>query len=1027
MNLQPTKSNILTIACLAASLLHTTAGHAQVHAPFIHPVYRPTLSGEQFKQGHYTQSAQSARAHLDAPVQRTALPNQNDADMAAYNKAMSDLKTDVAGAAAYAIKAKDETPNPAYSQRLGYAVAQYYFRQDNYPEAIKYYEEAGLNNLDNNEIADQKFELAYCYFNNKQFDKAKPLFSAIKEIKDSKYYMAGNYYYGLLCYNENKYDEALRSFEKVKEEREYRTIVPYYIAEIYYFKGNKDKALAYADTLIQAKEKSYYHNELHLLAAQCHFENQKYAEAKPYFEYYYAQTKKIRKEELYEMAYCYYKLDDWNKATEKFKMLSDTRDSLGQTAMYLLGDCYLKTGDRLSARNAFGFCADMNFNKGQQEAAMIMYARLSFETGNKDEALRQLNALLDTFPNTRYKDEAQTLTSDLLIKTNNYEEALKHLQLVSTKDKAYWAVYQKATYGYGVQLYRKGELKNADTHFAMSLKEPAISEYERAAYFWRSEIAYQQARYTDAINYAQNFISRIGDIAVIEKISPQATIQHAYINMGYSAMETGNFVAAQDYFNQAQLARSTDNHSTSVALLLEADAVFLQKNYPKAITLYDKIIAAGGNDADYAKYQKAILLGLQNKNTEKISLLQTLTRAKPASVYAGNAQYEIALTWIELDKYPQALTTLKQLTDSATDKSLAPKAWMKAGFIHQQLNDNAKAISAYRQVVINYPGAEERFTALEALKSLYIQTNKPGEYTRLLKDANLPSDESSSLDSTYYASGEAQFASGNWEYARLGFSDYLRLYPSGVFAVKAHYYLAESNYRLKRLADARDEYNKVLDAPWNDFSENSAARCAAISMELKDYENAYKHYSSLRSNMTDNNSSEMIYQGLMKSGYHTGKYTESGLYADSLLALSGASSEAANQARFYKARSLQLTDNNDLALEAYKPLTGNKNGDVAAEARYRIAEILLKQDKLKDAEAAASETIKLSAGYDTWVGKSYILLADILVKQKDYFNAKALLQSIVKNTKIAELKQEAAVKLDEVKKAEKSQSKLSEE
>jgi hypothetical protein len=61
------------------------------------------------------------------------------------------------------------------------------------------------------------------------------------------------------------------------------------------------------------------------------------------------------------------------------------------------------------------------------------------------------------------------------------------------------------------------------------------------------------------------------------------------------------------------------------------------------------------------------------------------------------------------------------------------------------------------------------------------------------------------------------------------------------------------------------------------------------------------------------------------------------------------------------------------------------------------------------------------------VGNSYILLADILVKQNDYFNAKALLQSIVKNTKSSDLKQEAAKKLEEVKSSEKRQSKLSEE
>ena len=61
---------------------------------------------------------------------------------------------------------------------------------------------------------------------------------------------------------------------------------------------------------------------------------------------------------------------------------------------------------------------------------------------------------------------------------------------------------------------------------------------------------------------------------------------------------------------------------------------------------------------------------------------------------------------------------------------------------------------------------------------------------------------------------------------------------------------------------------------------------------------------------------------------------------------------------------------------------------------------------------------------DYWIVKSYILLADIFIKQKDYFNAKATLTSVVKRTKNTELKQEASKKLAEVKTLEKHHSKL---
>jgi TolA-binding protein len=1026
MSLKNQRYYLLSIACVAGLSMYAPA-HAQVHVSVAPANSHITLTDELFKQGHYGQSAQSAKAYQKESRVKIGSTNATDDEIAKFTKALARLKDNQRDAENYAINALEDLTNLAMVQRLSFGLAQYYFRQDNFVKAIAYYEAAGIYNLDNEEISDQKFELAYSYFNNKQFDKAKPLFSAIKDIKGSKYYVAGNYYYGLLCYNESKYSEALESFDLIKEENEYNTIVPYYIAEIYYFKGERIKALQLSEQLIKGKIKSYYQNELHLLAGQCHFEDQKYKEAKPHFEYYYKNVKKIGKENLYKIAYCYYRLNEWKNATEKFKMLSNSKDSLGQTSMYLLGDCYLKTGDKNSARNAFGLCADMNYNTSQQEAAMILYARLSYETGNKDEALRQLSVLINSFPQSAFRDEAKTLTSDLLIKTNNYSAALKQLSEVNVKDKEYWSVYQKATYGYGVQQFRKGELYSADENFEKSLSNPVNPEYEKAAYFWRGEIAYQQQRYTEAITFSQNFISRNGNTTVIEKMSPQATIQHAYLNMGHAAMETGNYVAAQDYFNQAQLARAGDRHTATVAAVLEADAVFLQKNYTKATILYDKIIASGGVDAEYARYQKGILLGLQNRGAEKIELLQSIANSSAPSIYSGGARYEIALTYLEQENFPLALKTFKQIADSGADANLAPKALMKMAFIHQQQNDISKAIDAYKRVVIYYPGSEERFAALESLKGLYIQNNQPGKYAELLRDNNLPSADSSSLDSTYYAAGEAQYAAGKWDNARQAFGEYVRFYPNGIFSTKANYYLGESNYKLRKYTEARTNFNKVLSTPWNDFSESSAKRNAMIAMELKDYEQAFVLYTTLRSNVTDNSSLEMVYRGLMKSCHYTTRHAECSFYADSLMAMNSLSVDVANEAKFYKARSLQIAGKSDEAITSFTELAGNKNGEIAAESRYRIAEILATQDKLKEAEAAASETIRLSAGYDTWVGKSYILLADILVKQNDYFNAKALLQSIVKNTKSSELKQEAAKKLEEVKSTEKRQSKLSEE
>lgn len=1003
-------------------------GYSQVLAPD-QPSARPLiLAEEQLRQQHYALAMQSIDNYQYWPAEKIPVAHATEAERARYNAAIAGLKVNAHNCLENARNAYLESNNVAYQQRLMFAMAQYYFTHNHLADAIKCYEKTGLDNLTNNEIADLKFELAYCYFTSKQFDKANQLFAFIKEIKDGKYYMAGNYYYGLLAYNANKYAEALQSFEKVRNEKEYRIIVPYYIAEINYFMGNKAKAMEEAKAIIAGKEKNYYNNELHLLVAQCLFEDQKYTDARPYFEYYYDHSEKIRKEDLYKIAYTYYRLSEWQQAEEKFKLLSNANDSLGQTSMYLLGDCYMKTGDRQGARNAFGICADMAYNLGQQEASMILYARISYETGYNDEALRQLYTLLKTFPASQYKDEANTLLSELLLKTNNFEEALKYLDKVNNKEKNYWQVFQKATYLYAVQQFRQGDLAKAYSYFNSSIQHPSDPVYECAAYFWKSELAYRMHKYTEAMTSGQEFVNRRTDKVDISRVSPQATLQHAYLNMGFAAMESNNYSNAQVYFNKAQQAKGEDDYSGMMARLREADAVFMQQNYVKAISLYDKISTTDTANADYARYQKSIILGLQGKNNDKINVLQTLINRNPPSVYNVTALYEIASTYIELDKYPQALNYLRKITDSTSDKSAAPKAWLKVGYIYQQTNDNPKAIEAFRHIVTDYPASEERMAALSALKSLYIQTNAPAEYSKLLKDNNLPSSETTGIDSTYYAAAETQFASGKWDNAMKAFTNYLTAYPNGVFANKAHYYRGESYYQLRNFKEALDDFNQVLAQPWNDFSENSARRAAAIAYDNKDYAAAYNFNMKLRANGgSGEQTQQLAYMGLIRSGYNSDKYTETVLFADSLLGMKGVNADNINEALLYKARSQQHLEKGEMAMAIYQQLSSNMNGEIAAEARYRISEIFLQQDSLKEAEEAANETIKLSAGYEYWIVKSYILLGDIFVKQKDYFNAKATFSSIVKHARNPELKQDATKKLAEVKVLEKQKSKLKED
>jgi D-alanyl-D-alanine carboxypeptidase len=83
----------------------------------------------------------------------------------------------------------DVVANEPRRQLMSYHLAKYYFLQDDFSNAINYYERTGLDNISNEEIADVKFEKAYCYFNLKNFDQAKPLFEEVTQLNDNKYFI----------------------------------------------------------------------------------------------------------------------------------------------------------------------------------------------------------------------------------------------------------------------------------------------------------------------------------------------------------------------------------------------------------------------------------------------------------------------------------------------------------------------------------------------------------------------------------------------------------------------------------------------------------------------------------------------------------------------------------------------------------------------------------------------------------------------------------------------------------------------
>lgn len=926
------------------------------------------------------------------------------------------LKQNEEGAVETAREYIDLDDNAARVEMMSFHLGEYHFRQKDFPIALSYFEKVSSEHLSNREIADMKFHEGYAYFNLERFEMAKPRFDAIRQIPEDPNYIDANYYYGFIAFNEKNYNEALTAFKVVENSETYAPVIPFYIANIYYSTNRKDQGLQYAESKLKDNNQ-YYDLELRQLVGHGYFEKQDYGKALPYLETYVSKSEKVRREDLYELSYAYYQAGNFTRAIEGFKQLGGKEDSLAQHAMYLLGDAYLKTNQKANARNAFLFSASNNSNDYQREISSFNYAKLSYELGYQDIALTELQRFLAGYPTSTYATEATELLVAVLANTNNYKDALVMLQGLKTPSENTKRIYPRVLYGRATELINDGMLVSANELLTRALMDPYNTPVRPYINFWKGEIAFRLNNTDEAIKYYFDYLE---SGAVNGEVNPA----NAKYNLGYCFLKKENYRQALGFFEQlVKTPRINSSPLEQDAYIRSADCYYMSRDFKRAINMYEQVISFSWPASDYATFQKAMVAGVTSPN-EKIRHLQSIPRVYPLSDLIADANFEIATTLLSQENYRESIPYLKNVVSATTGETLKPRSYLRLGIAYYNINNSKEALEQYNALLAQYPNSPEAQDALENAKIIYIEEGRTSEYVDFAKKLGVdisPSQE----DSLAYAEAEAQFSNGNFVNAISKFENYLSRFPDGRYSIEANYYKSEMYYNRKEWAKAAEGYEAVADRVPNKFGEKSLLQAARLNFfDLKNYEKAEKYFAKLKEFASGQENRLEAMRGLLRSQFQLKKWVEGAENARELLAQKGISTDDRVLANFALGKAAQ-GDNCDQAITHFRSVVSLNKGAYAAESRYEIASCQLKQGKMAEAEKSAFEVINKSGSYADWVTRAYILLGDIYFAQKDYFNAKATFQSVVQNATIAELKNEAEQKLNQVLEAEKKESKVS--
>lgn len=931
----------------------------------------------------------AARNFFDKTIERYDGEKSELRSEAQYYRAMCSILLFNIDAEFLVFEFVNQNPESPLINDAQFRLADYMYKKKNYPRTIMYYNMVDRFLLNNDQLSEYYFQKGYSYYKRHQYDKARVSFYEIKDI-DGKYSSPALYYYSHIAYDQRNYETSLQGFQRLLSDDTFSAIAPYYISQILYFQKKFREVVDFAPPLMDSVSVKRV-AELSKIIGESYFYLEEYEAAIPFLQKYKDMVKSSSIQDKYQLAFSFYMAEDYKKAAGLFERITMTNTEISMSALYNLADCYIHLGEKNKARTAFGSASRMEFNQQIMEDALFNYAKLSYELSYSpfNEAVRTLNFYIRQYPASVRVDEIYNILVMAYLETKNYKLAMESLEKIKVKDPGIERAYQKVAFFRALELFVNSRFSDAISVFDKAAKYGQYDEltYARTLY-WLAESYYRYNDITTAKDYYRLFLN---EPAAFQ--SPE--YKKVNYSMGYLEFSEENYMDSEKWFRE-YINLESDKSSATIADAYNrlADCRFINSSYWEAIEYYDEVIKLNKADVDYAYFQKAFSLGLVDRPERKIETLRELLDSHAASAYTDDALFEMAKTYVFLEKPALASRNYKKLIADFPNSNYQSKANIQLGLIEKNAGNNEEALKYYKKVVNDYPGTSESNNSLKSIKDIYVNMNNVDGYLAYVEEIG-SGVSVSEQDSLLYASAENIYLEGDCELAVINLRDYISRFENGAFMLNAHYYLSDCLLKLGEPNEAMESLLYVINQPSGIFTEVSLLAACRISFSEKDYNQAtelYRKLIDLGENKANISEAEL---GIMRSYARLGEYQNTIDAARIVLLQDKLEESVRKEANYLIANAFLLQNDLISAYEWYSKISNEVNTIYGAEAKYRLAEIDYGRNEKVKAETTVFQMIELNTPHHYWMGKTFLLLTDIYMDKEDEYQAVQTLESII--------------------------------
>ena len=891
----------------------------------------------------------------------------------------------------------DNYPDTRHRNEICFLLGSAHFAKNDYNMTLYWLSESNIDLLSTEQQEAYAFRSAYALLQTEDLNAARAYFTSIKQ-SGSTYRDAASYYLAYIDYASGAYETAFNEFDRLKTNPLYKEQSLYYITQIQFIQERYDKAISSGEELLRSYPNSNNNDEIYRILGNAYYHQGDQAKALSLLSKYVETTDQPLRSDLYILGVCYYNQKNYQKAIECFSETIKENDALTQNAYLYLGQSYLSLNDKNNARMSFEMAATSTFDKQVQETAMYNYALLIHETSFSGfgESVTIFEDFLNDFPNSQYADKVGDYLVEVYMTTKNYEAALTSIDKIKQPSTKILSAKQNVLFQLGTQEFTNQDIDKAIQYFnqVITLGNRYDKEAYNNAYFWRGESYYRQNNFSQAISDFQAHLNN-----TTNRSSETYSLTH--YNLGYCYFKQHNYNTALTSFRQyVSLERNNSATSLADAYNRIGDCQFHNREFAAAEQSYTKAASLQPSLGDYALYQKGYVLGLQKDYKGKINTLDRLTREYPESQYIDDALYEKGRTYMLLETYNMAEKAFTQLINEFPQSSLARKSGIQLGLLYFNSNQSEKAAEAYKKVISDYPGSEEAKTAIQDLRSVYIDLNDISSYATYVNSlgGNVHI-EVNEQDSLTYLAAERLFLRGDNEGALRSLKNYLSSYPQGAFQSNANYYLASIAFSQKNYTEAKQRFADVIASGDTKFLEDSWARKAEIEYLEKDFTDAIVSFKQLEAIAEQKENRDAAKLGIMRAAQHTGQQAEALKAANELLKESKLSPEIETEARYLRAKTYLAMNDKTNAETDLSALSKDIRTVYGAEAKYLLAQLYFDKNESDKAEKEVMDFIKKGTSHQYWLARGFILLADIYIKKGDDFQARQYLTSLQNNYK----------------------------